>query len=65
MSNLYLRGPIFMRLERQAMVTESPYGLTEDKPEGRRLSPFAALLTIGLTCLALWSAIVWAAVHVL
>jgi hypothetical protein len=39
------------------------YDITGYEPEGRRLSPFAAIVMIGGTCLAMWSAIVSAAFH--
>jgi hypothetical protein len=47
------------------MFTEATLNLSNDEPEGRRLSPLAAMLMIGGTCIALWFAIVSAAVHVL
>ena len=47
------------------MYTETMYEMTECEPEGRRMSPLAAFLMIAGTCLALWSVIVTAAVHVL
>jgi hypothetical protein len=45
------------------MFTESTFDLSNDEPEGRRMSPLAAMLLIGGSCIALWSAIVSTAIH--
>jgi hypothetical protein len=47
------------------MFTGSMFDLSDDQTEGRRMSPLAAMLMIGGTCIALWSVIVSAAVHIL
>jgi hypothetical protein len=47
------------------MVTGSMFQMTEYDLDGRRMSPLAAIVMIGGTCLALWSVIVSAALHAL
>lgn len=47
------------------MFTGSMFDLRDNDIEARRMSPLAAMLMISGACVALWSAIVSAAFHVL
>jgi hypothetical protein len=47
------------------MFTGSMFDLSDDEPEGRRMSPLAAMMMIGGTCVALWLVIFSTAIHML